>query len=197
VAEVTSLGLVQMTRKRVGEGLLEAFSEPCPTCNGRGVIIHSEPVFKDGAPADADDERPRGKRKRGNAKKQAEPAEAEAPEIREQRLAAMAAIHRAATPGEDGEDGDEEWAAATPGTVEPHPDGATQDEAGSGTAAPDAATPDAVTADASALDAGAPDAGATNASEPSPESRNGRSAPPRRRRRAASRPAGPPQPVSS
>ncbi len=39
VAEVTSLGLVQMTRKRVGSGLLEAFSEPCECCNGRGVII--------------------------------------------------------------------------------------------------------------------------------------------------------------
>ena len=44
VAEVTSLGLVQMTRKRVGEGLLEAFSEPCQTCNGRGVIVHLDPV---------------------------------------------------------------------------------------------------------------------------------------------------------
>jgi ribonuclease E len=40
VAEVTSLGLVQMTRKRVGQGLLEAYSEPCAHCNGRGVIIH-------------------------------------------------------------------------------------------------------------------------------------------------------------
>jgi ribonuclease E len=39
VAEVTSLGLVQMTRKRVGAGLLEAFSEPCECCNGRGVIV--------------------------------------------------------------------------------------------------------------------------------------------------------------
>ena len=39
VAEVTSLGLVQMTRKRVGSGLLEAFSEPCDCCNGRGRII--------------------------------------------------------------------------------------------------------------------------------------------------------------
>ncbi|MBR7832415.1 ribonuclease E/G [Actinospica durhamensis] len=44
VAEVTSLGLVQMTRKRVGQGLLEAFSEPCEHCNGRGVIVHTEPV---------------------------------------------------------------------------------------------------------------------------------------------------------
>jgi ribonuclease E len=44
VAEVTSLGLVQMTRKRVGQGLLEAFSEPCETCHGRGVIVHLDPV---------------------------------------------------------------------------------------------------------------------------------------------------------
>jgi ribonuclease E len=40
VAEVTSLGLVQMTRKRVGTGLLEAFSEPCEHCHGRGVLLH-------------------------------------------------------------------------------------------------------------------------------------------------------------
>jgi len=39
VAEVTSLGLVQMTRKRVGAGLLEAFSQQCECCNGRGVIV--------------------------------------------------------------------------------------------------------------------------------------------------------------
>ncbi len=44
VAEVTSLGLVQMTRKRIGQGLLEAFSEPCEHCNGRGVKVHLEPV---------------------------------------------------------------------------------------------------------------------------------------------------------
>ena len=50
VAEVTSLGLVQMTRKRVGAGLLEAFSQPCECCNGRGVIITYEPDG-DGRPA--------------------------------------------------------------------------------------------------------------------------------------------------
>jgi ribonuclease E len=44
VAEVTSLGLVQMTRKRVGQGLLEVFSEPCEHCRGRGVIVSTEPV---------------------------------------------------------------------------------------------------------------------------------------------------------
>jgi ribonuclease E len=44
VTEITSLGLVQMTRKRIGQGLLEAFSETCETCKGRGVIIHPEPI---------------------------------------------------------------------------------------------------------------------------------------------------------
>src|SRR5882757_823651 len=57
VAEVTSLGLVQMTRKRVGSGLLEAFSEPCDCCNGRGRIIsldgveHQHRARPDGAAA--------------------------------------------------------------------------------------------------------------------------------------------------
>jgi ribonuclease E len=46
VAEVTSLGLVQMTRKRLGLGLLETFSETCEHCQGRGVIVHQEPVGK-------------------------------------------------------------------------------------------------------------------------------------------------------
>ena len=46
VAEVTSLGLVQMTRKKIGIGLLEAFSEPCEVCAGRGLIVHHEPVLK-------------------------------------------------------------------------------------------------------------------------------------------------------
>ena len=50
VAEVTSLGLVQMTRKKLGLGLLETFSEPCEVCAGRGVIVHHDPV--DQAPAD-------------------------------------------------------------------------------------------------------------------------------------------------
>ena len=44
VTEVTSLGLVQMTRKRVGQGLVEAFSTACEHCKGRGFIVHDEPV---------------------------------------------------------------------------------------------------------------------------------------------------------
>ena len=44
VAEVTSLGLVQMTRKKLGLGLLESFSENCEACAGRGIVIHHDPV---------------------------------------------------------------------------------------------------------------------------------------------------------
>ena len=46
VGEVTSLGLVQMTRKKIGVGLLETFGETCDCCQGRGVVIHEEPRFK-------------------------------------------------------------------------------------------------------------------------------------------------------
>lgn len=44
VSEVTSLGLVQLTRKRLGTGLIEAFSTPCPNCGGRGLVLHTDPV---------------------------------------------------------------------------------------------------------------------------------------------------------
>ena len=42
VAEVTSLGLVQMTRKRIGAGLLEVFSESCDHCQGRGAVVNMD-----------------------------------------------------------------------------------------------------------------------------------------------------------
>jgi ribonuclease E len=44
VSEVTSLGLVQLTRKRLGTGLIEAFLTSCPNCGGRGVLLHADPV---------------------------------------------------------------------------------------------------------------------------------------------------------
>ena len=56
VSEVTSLGLVQMTRKRIGTGLAEAFTEPCEHCGGRGYIRHDEPVESQ-APADGGERR--------------------------------------------------------------------------------------------------------------------------------------------
>ena len=64
VAEITSLGLVQMTRKKLGLGLLETFGEPCEVCAGRGLIIHHEPVGKarvEGSPEPGASRRGRGK----------------------------------------------------------------------------------------------------------------------------------------
>jgi len=54
VAEVTSLGLVQMTRKKIGTGLAEAFTVACETCKGRGYHVHDAPVASQ-APADGGD----------------------------------------------------------------------------------------------------------------------------------------------
>ncbi|QHT56258.1 ribonuclease E/G [Cellulomonas sp. H30R-01] len=108
VAEVTSLGLVQMTRKRVGQGLVEAFSETCEHCHGRGFIVHEEPVEKNGrpdagaqqaaAPAEAGESK-RSRRKRG-AKEPApatpHPGVPVLPEAREAVKATLATIAAAA-----------------------------------------------------------------------------------------------------
>ncbi|MEW1979033.1 Rne/Rng family ribonuclease [Kocuria palustris] len=63
VAEVTSLGLVQMTRKRMGTGLLEVFSEDCETCDGRGVVVHDHPL-KGRSSGSSDNRQGRNDRKR-------------------------------------------------------------------------------------------------------------------------------------
>ncbi|MBT2499968.1 Rne/Rng family ribonuclease [Agromyces sp. ISL-38] len=68
VAEVTSLGLVQMTRKKLGLGLLESFSEPCEVCAGRGIIVHHEPVVKHRQPQQQ--QQPERRRGRGGAPSQ-------------------------------------------------------------------------------------------------------------------------------
>jgi ribonuclease E len=75
VAEVTSLGLVQMTRKRVGQGLLEAFSEPCEVCNGRGVIVHTEPIEHNGRKPEQ-----QGSSKQSRQQQQQQPAAQAEPE---------------------------------------------------------------------------------------------------------------------
>lgn len=73
VAEVTSLGLVQMTRKRVGSGLVEVFSEPCEHCGGRGIIVHSDPVDKPSGNTGGGGNNAGGsKSRKGRAKKQTE-----------------------------------------------------------------------------------------------------------------------------
>ena len=66
VAEVTSLGLVQMTRKRMGTGLVEAFSEPCPHCGGRGIVLHDMPMVA--TVEDSSSERRTGKARRARGR---------------------------------------------------------------------------------------------------------------------------------
>ena len=65
VSEVTSLGLVQLTRKRLGTGLIEAFSEPCSHCGGRGIILHDDPVLTSPTSDDGSDRR-RGRKGKGS-----------------------------------------------------------------------------------------------------------------------------------
>jgi len=66
VAEVTSLGLVQMTRKKLGLGLIESFSEPCEACAGRGIVIHHDPVNKHRQSVQPEIRRARGGRANGS-----------------------------------------------------------------------------------------------------------------------------------
>ncbi len=68
VSEVTSLGLVQLTRKRLGTGLIEAFSTTCPHCSGRGITLHADPVDSTSATGRKSEGGRRGRRsKKGKA----------------------------------------------------------------------------------------------------------------------------------
>lgn len=73
VAEVTSLGLVQMTRKKLGLGLLESFSEACEACAGRGIIVHHDPVTKHRQSPQPEPKRSRGKGGGGGSGQQQAP----------------------------------------------------------------------------------------------------------------------------
>ncbi|MEO9137518.1 MAG: Rne/Rng family ribonuclease [Jatrophihabitans sp.] len=230
VAEVTSLGLVQMTRKRVGEGLLEAFSEPCEHCRGRGLIVQGEPVDQSngGSSAAEDDQPSKGKRRRGGRGGAAtEPAETpvEPPATDEQRQAAnaaIAAIHRAAAAEQDAAGGSPIDELATglvnavidlearstpdatpvsgdeptqPGAGEPAQDQSDPTrEAAVSTAASEVGIPrpDVEAPSAEPTGAGPTDPVVGAAAESEQEPSGAPSAPVRRRRRAASRPAGPP-----
>ncbi|BCI54165.1 ribonuclease E [Mycolicibacterium litorale] len=73
VSEVTSLGLVQLTRKRLGTGLIEAFSTPCPHCAGRGIVLHGDPI--DNASSNGRKSEPGTGRRSKRGKKGAKPEE--------------------------------------------------------------------------------------------------------------------------
>ena len=105
VSEVTSLGLVQLTRKKLGTGLIEAFSTNCPECAGRGIVLHADPV--DNAPAgDRKAESTGGRRgRRGKKGRGDEPSVARVPVHTPGEHPMFKAM--AATTSHDGDEGDE------------------------------------------------------------------------------------------
>lgn len=151
VAEVTSLGLVQMTRKRVGQGLFEAFSEPCPHCGGRGYLVHSEPVARSGgdvppAPEVAPEPK-KSRRKRATAAGAGTAAPVPVvpvlPEAREAVKATLATIaaaaahaHEAAAPPSEADDAEVERSEVEHAELEPAETPAVDAAEGSETAAP-------------------------------------------------------------
>jgi ribonuclease E len=218
VAEVTSLGLVQMTRKRVGQGLLESFSEPCETCGGRGVIVHTEPVDeKRQARVERFDDRPRGERGGrdrdrgrgggGDDKARDDKPRDDAP--RDERAAGSADGSDAATPrkrsrGGRGRGGRSEGApgdvVAVDAPVSEVPDIAPELSEQPSSAEEDLpVVPEILVsvADDEPVEAAAepePESAAPEpeAAAPEPEASTPEPAGPKRRRRATSRPAGPP-----
>ena len=168
VAEVTSLGLVQMTRKRVGSGLLEAFSETCECCNGRGLLISL-----DGVDHPSHRARPDG----GAAK--------DGKQARDGKTGKDGRRQRQGKAGRDSQAEDKPAASAAPAAMtETAPVPAEATPAATAEAAP--ATTPGITADATpgAADAAGNSAGAdVGAAQPFGG---------RRRRRAATREPGPP-----
>ena len=106
VAEVTSLGLVQMTRKRLGTGLLEVFSEPCEHCAGRGLVVHDQPLSgRSGGASDYIHRHERNDRKRSRAATREDSRDQQKQDALESKKAerrnAMAAVAAASAQSED------------------------------------------------------------------------------------------------
>ncbi|WP_253953812.1 Rne/Rng family ribonuclease [Schaalia sp. 19OD2882] len=103
VTEITSLGLVQMTRKRVGEGLVEAFSTTCQACEGRGFIVHHHPVENSAGGQGSQQGSGKSSKKK---KSQAEPRRIEDGPEREKAREALTAIAAAAASSHAPKEGD-------------------------------------------------------------------------------------------
>ena len=107
VTEVTSLGLVQMTRKRLGTGLLEVFSEPCEHCAGRGLIVHDQPLSgRSGGASDFIHRHDRNERKRARSASREDSRDQQKQDALESKKAerrnAMAAVAAASVQNESG-----------------------------------------------------------------------------------------------
>lgn len=162
VSEVTSLGLVQLTRKKLGTGLVEAFSTPCEHCQGRGLIVHADPIHTESHNADEPGSRRgrrRGGRGSGGGQSESQPAprkDGPAPSAHPAALAMQ----------RNGDDDEARTATATTTEETAAPASGEQADAGTG-AADEAARP-----------------------EQKDEQRDEGAGRPRRRRRSSRRPAG-------
>ncbi|MBB4855879.1 ribonuclease E [Mycobacteroides chelonae] len=112
VSEVTSLGLVQLTRKKLGTGLIEAFSSTCAHCAGRGIVLHVDPVDTAAAATGAKKAEPGRRAKRSRKGKTEEPEVVVArtpshPQGEHPMFRAMAAANGHHEGDEDGEPADE------------------------------------------------------------------------------------------
>jgi ribonuclease E len=121
VSEVTSLGLVQLTRKRLGTGLVEAFSTTCPNCGGRGIMLHGDPVDSNSAPARKSE--PGGRRskrsKKGRSEEPAEqPAVAKVPAHAPGEHPMFKAMAAGSTAPDDADDESDESDAETAGETD-------------------------------------------------------------------------------
>ncbi len=192
VAEVTSLGLVQMTRKRVGTGLLEAFGTTCEHCKGRGVLISTDPV---GKPAATNGSTGGGRRSRGrgedkeSAKESAKEAAAKEAAAKE-AAKAVRDIAKATTRA----NGDSDTSDAAPDAADAVPEGAASGGSRSSRRSRSSAAAESSAVAASAEASPAADSEAAESSEPAAAESDAagpvRTA--RRTRRRAGRSAGEP-----
>ncbi|WP_031466707.1 translation initiation factor IF-2 N-terminal domain-containing protein [Sciscionella sediminilitoris] len=206
VAEVTSLGLVQMTRKRVGTGLLEAFSTPCEHCKGRGVVVSATPVDAP-APSAPPASNGNGRKSRKNKDRGEQQPQQQQPQQQQQqqdpeeaqraaqRIAATALLHAKAaeaaqkdTGSKDSEESESTGAAAAEAAPAAQADSGAQVDSGDKGA--ESASRPAVNG-ANGHERPEPVAASTPVEDPGAESRA--SAEPHS---PAQRPAGPPQPAS-
>ena len=189
VSEVTSLGLVQLTRKKLGTGLVEAFSTPCEHCHGRGLIVHADPVHTESHNVDEPGSR-RGRRRGGKSgdssgdsstTRSTPRRDGPAPSAHPAALAMGRQPAGEAGRRADGSEGEE--SVRTDTTTTPARPATTE------TAAPAE----------SAARASAPEAVAEAVSEPVPESSDaaGTTRPPRRRRATRRAPSTAPAPVAA
>ena len=196
VSEVTSLGLVQLTRKKLGTGLVEAFSTPCEHCQGRGLLVHADPVHTESHNLDE----PGSRRRRRGGKGGDSGGDAPAPKQVPRKDGPAPAAHPAALAiaRQAGDDDSREAAVAPPAVGEGPADKRAADKrAADKTAAAEKTAAVDATMTGTAADTTAAETTAVDAAEPDSADAVGTNRPPRRRRAARRATSAAPAPVAA